>query len=312
MKFDKKYLLAVVGIVALYAIFLIISDLQIVLDKIQNFNTDYLPIILSIVILSWLIVFLRWRILLQNFNIHIPVKDSVLIFLSGFAMDITPGKVGQLLKSQLLKEKFDIPRKNTIPVIILEQLYSAVGLVIVGMFGIWFFGLGIYILIIAIILLVFIFLLISSKQFFNKVNNFKFISRFGITSDSHEALRSSVRGKIFVYASGLSALAWFLECVIVYYVLTSFEITSLNFLTMLSIYTSSIILGFISFLPLGIGVVESSLAGFLTLEGIDISISLTAVILIRIFTRWIGVSVGFVSLKFVGIFSFRNKNSASK
>ena len=37
MKFDKKYLLAVVGIVALYAIFLIISDLQIVLDKIQNY-----------------------------------------------------------------------------------------------------------------------------------------------------------------------------------------------------------------------------------------------------------------------------------
>ena len=312
MKFDKKYLLAIVGIVALYAIFLIISDLQIVLDKIQNFNTDYLPIILSIVILSWLIVFLRWRILLQNFNIHIPVKDSILIFLSGFAMDITPGKVGQLLKSQLLKEKFGIPRKNTIPVIILEQLYSAVGLVIVGIFGIWFFDLGIYILIIAIILLVFIFLLISSKQIFNKVNNFKFISRFGITSDSHEALRSSIRSKIFVYASGLSALAWFLECVIVYYVLTSFEITSLNFLSILSIYTSSIILGFISFLPLGIGVVESSLAGFLTLEGIDISISLTAVILIRIFTRWIGVSVGFASLKFVGIFSFRNKNSVSK
>jgi uncharacterized membrane protein YbhN (UPF0104 family) len=77
-------------------------------------------------------------------------------------------------------------------------------------------------------------------------------------------------------------------------------------------YTSSIILGFISFLPLGIGVVESSLAGFLTLEGIDISISLTVVILIRIFTRWIGVSVGFASLKFVGIFSFRNKNSVSK
>ena len=39
MKFDKKYLLAVVGIVALYAIFLIISDLQIVLDKIQNLSS---------------------------------------------------------------------------------------------------------------------------------------------------------------------------------------------------------------------------------------------------------------------------------
>jgi len=312
MRFDKKYLLVIVGIVALYAIFLIFSDLQVVSDKLQNFNTDYLPIILSIVILSWLIVFLRWKLLLQNFNIHIPVKDSILIFLSGFAMEITPGKVGQLLKAQLLKDKFGVPRKHAIPVIILEQLYSAVGLVIVGIFGIWFFDLGIYILMIAIILLVFIFSLISSKQFFNKVNNFRFISRFGITSDSHEALKSSVRGKIFVYAGGLSALFWFLECVVVYYVLLSFEITSLNFLGVLSTYTSSVILGVVSFLPLGIGVVESSLAGFLTLQGVDLSISLTAVILIRVFTRWIGVSVGFVSLKFVGIFSFRNKNSVKK
>jgi uncharacterized membrane protein YbhN (UPF0104 family) len=59
----------------------------------------------------------------------------------------------------------------------------------------------------------------------------------------------------------------------------------------------------LSFLPMGVGVVEGSLAGFLNYEGIDISIALTLVILIRIFTRWYGVIVGLIFMKLIGGFS---------
>ena len=67
-------------------------------------------------------------------------------------------------------------------------------------------------------------------------------------------------------------------------------------------------MGVASFLPLGIGVVEGSLAGFFTLQGVDVSIALTLVIFIRIFTRWIAVSVGFVSLKLSGGFSLNTQS----
>ena len=89
----------------------------------------------------------------------------------------------------------------------------------------------------------------------------------------------------------------------------SFGINHIEFLSVITTYTSSILLGVASFLPLGIGVVEGSLAGFFTLQGVDVSIALTLVIFIRIFTRWIAVSVGFVSLKLSGGFSL---NAQSK
>ena len=100
-----------------------------------------------------------------------------------------------------------------------------------------------------------------------------------------------------------------MESVIAYFVLLSFGINHLELLGIITTYTSSIILGVASFLPLGIGVVEGSLAGFFTLQGVDVSIALTLVIFIRIFTRWIPVSVGFIALKFTSAFSSSQDSS---
>ena len=59
-------------------------------------------------------------------------------------------------------------------------------------------------------------------------------------------------------------------------------------------------LGILSFLPLGLGVVEGTLASFFTTHGIGVSLALTIVVIIRIFTRWYGVSFGFIALKLSG------------
>ena len=62
------------------------------------------------------------------------------------ALSIIPGRVGELIKSQILKTKFGIPRSKTAPIIILEQLYTLIGLIIVSFFGIWLFELGAYVI----------------------------------------------------------------------------------------------------------------------------------------------------------------------
>ena len=59
-------------------------------------------------------------------------------------------------------------------------------------------------------------------------------------------------------------------------------------------------LGILSFLPIGLGVVEGTLVSFFTIHGIDVSLAVTIVIIIRLFTRWYGVSFGFIALKLSG------------
>lgn len=313
MKIDNRFLIVIIIVVGLYATFVIVSDVSIIIVKITQFQVEYIPAIISLVTATWFILFVRWHLLLKNSDLHIPKKDSFLIYLSGVALTIIPGKVGELVKSQLLKSKFGISRTTTAPIVLAEQLYTVVGIFIVSMFGIWNFELGIYIMIIFGALLAIVFFLISSKKFFNKflclINKIKFLSKFTEPlTDSYDVIKKSTRGRIFVYSSSLSALFWLVESITVYLILLSFNIDTLEFLTLVPTYTASIILGVASLLPLGIGVVEGSLAGFLTLQGIDGSIALTLVIIIRIFTRWYSVSIGFIALKITGGLSMKTNS----
>ena len=313
MKLDNRIYVVIIATISLYFIFLVISDLGEVYAQLNKMDTSYLPIILLLIPLCWIVLFTRWNLLLKNSNVYVPVKDNLKIYLSGFALSITPGKVGELIKSQLLKTKFGIPREKTAPIVLVEQLYSIIGIIGVSILGIWYFEFGTQIILIAASLLGITLILISSKRFFDKfltlLSRIKFLSQYTLTlSNSYDVLRKSTRGWIVVYASALSIAFWLIESVIAYFVLLSFGVNHIEFLSVITTYTSSIILGVASFLPLGIGVVEGSLAGFFTLQGVDVSIALTLVIFIRIFTRWIAVSVGFVLLKLSGGFSLNTQS----
>ena len=314
MKLDNRIYIVIIATIILYFIFLVISDLGEVYAQLNKMDTSYLPIILLLIPLCWIVLFTRWNLLLKNSNVHVPVKDNLKIYLSGFALSITPGKVGELIKSQLLKNKFGIPREKTAPIVLVEQLYNIIGIIGVSILGLWYFEFGAHIILIAASLLAITLILISSKTFFNKfltlLSRIKFLSKYtSAFSNSYDVLRKSTRGWIVVYASALSIAFWLIESVIAYFVLLSFGVNHIEFLSVITTYTSSIILGVASFLPLGIGVVEGSLAGFFTLQGVDVSIALTLVIFIRIFTRWIAVSVGFIVLKFTGAFSSSQDSS---
>ena len=314
MKIINKIIIIVIAVVGLYATFIIASDINTISDKISSFKIEFLPIIVSLVTCGWFVLFTRWHLLLVNSKIFIPKKSSFVIYLSGIGLSIIPGRIGELIKSQLLKTKFGVPRSKTVPIIILEQLYTLIGLVVISFFGIWFFELGAYVLGIFTAGLVFAFILISSRKIFNKLivilEKRKFTSKFAEPlSSSYDTIKKSMRGPIVFYASALTVIFWLLEAITVYFVLLSFGIDYIEFLVVIPIYTTSLMLGFLSFLPMGLGVVEGSLASFFSLQGVEVSLSLTLVVVIRLFTRWYSIAVGFVALRLSGGLTFADEQT---
>ena len=312
MKILNKIIIVIIAVVGFYAAFLIASDINTISDKISSFQIEFLPIIISLVTSSWFVLFARWHLLLANSQIFIPKKQSFIIYLSGIALTIIPGKVGELVKSQLLKTKFGIPRSKTVPIIILEQFYTLIGLVIISFFGIWYFELGAYVIGFFTAVLVFSSILVSSKKVFNKLIDVlerrKFTAKFvEPLSLSYDTIKKSIRGPIVFYATALTCIFWLLEAITVYFVLLSFGINGIEFLMVIPTYATSLMLGFLSFLPMGLGVVEGSLVGFFSLQGVEVSLALTLVIIIRLFTRWYSVAVGFVALKLSGGLTFTDE-----
>ena len=312
MKLSGKIFFVIIIAICLYAVFLIFSDISQVLDKLSNFNLKYLPLILIIIPISWFALFARWHFLLKSVGLQIPLKQNIKIYFAGFALAVTPGKFGELVKSQLMKKQFDVPRSTTAPLVLVERLYDLVGGVAVSIIGILSLGLGMYVIIGASIILVIIFLLLRSKKLFDKF--LKLFSKMRITcklvepiSQSYDSIQKSTRGKIMIVSSLLTMVYWVIESIGVYLIVISFGIDKLSYYSVMSTYASSLILGAASFIPGGIGITEGSMTGLFSFQGIEISSVFTLVIIIRLFTIWYSVIIGFISLKLSGGFSmFKN------
>ena len=311
MKFDNRLILILIAVIGIYAIFLFMSDYNIISEKISNFQINYLPLILFFVSLSWIPLIIKWHLLLKNCEIHIPLKKTIAVFFAGVAFEITPGQIGSLIKSQILKTSSNIPRAKTVPIIVAEKVYDLISAIIASVIGIIILGMEFHFIIIAVSALALIFFFMyhkrSSKLFFNRVTKLRFFSKHVENlSEFYEILQKSTTVKIATICTLLGVVYWFIISTAAYYTLLAFDVNVLDYLTILAIYTTSILLGAISFVPAGIGITEGSIVALFTLNGIDVSTALILSVMIRILNLWYSVGVGFILLKFTGGFSFKN------
>jgi len=313
MKLDNRLILVLVAVIVIYAIFLFISDYNIISEKISNFKTNYLPLILLLVSVSWIPMIVKWHFLLKNCEIDVPLRKSIAVFFAGIAFEITPGQIGSLIKSQLLKTSSNIPRTKTVPIIVAEKVYDLIGAILASIIGIIILGMNFYLIIIAILALAVIFFFMfyrpASEIFFKRVTKTKFFSKYVENiSEFDKIVQKSTNVKAATVCILLGVTYWFIISTAAYYILMAFDVNVLDYLTVLAIYTTSILLGAISFVPAGIGVTEGSIAGLFTLNGIDVSTALILSVMIRVLTLWFSVSVGFIALKFTGGFSLRSNS----
>ena len=302
MNILNKIVIIIIFTVAIYSAFIITSDITTISEKILDIEIEFFIIIGILVTLGWLILFARWHLLLKNSNISIPIKSSFLVYMSGFALSLIPGEVGDLVKVQILKNRFNVSRSQTGGIIFSEWFYTAIGLVSLTLTGVVFFELGGLIGIIFSIILISLITIIKSKKIFLKfsklISKIKYLSNFTKNiEESYDVIQESTKIKISIISILLSISFWVLETITVYFVMSRFGINGIEIFEIMSIYTTAIILGFISFLPFGTGVVEISLASFLNQKGVELSTGLTVIIIIRLLTRWYPVIVGFIVLK---------------
>ena len=313
MKFDNRLILILVAAAVIYAIFLFASDYDTISETISSFNVNFLPHILFFATASWIPIFIKWHFLLKNSNIHVPVKGNIVVFLSGMGLELTPGHVGALIKSQILKTKFSISRTKTAPIVLIEKVYDLIGAIIASIMGIIILGMETYLIAIALSALALIFFLMCYRPafdlFLGLIAKRKFFSKYiENISDSYEIIKKSTSVKSFTICTLLSIAYWSIISAGVYYILASFGIDMIDYLKILSIYTFSAFLGAITFIPGGIGVTEGSLTGLLSIQGVDISVALVLSVMIRLFAFWYPVCVGFITLNFSGVLSFRNNS----
>ncbi len=297
----KKNIIIIIAISGLlYLGLTIYGDYNLVILAFERFNWVYLPLLLSLTYLNFVTRFVKWHYYLNNINVQLSYKDSFAIFMSGLVMSISPGKMGELVKSYMIKQITGDPISKTAPVVLVERITDFISLILLAVIGAYVFDYGKVIVVGTGIFFILLVLLLSQRklalsliEFFGKL---KFLHKY--SDKLYEAYESSyilLKIKPLILMIGVSLISWFFECFGFYLIIYNFDL-NISVLWSTFIYSFSTIAGSITMLPAGLGVTEGSLTLLLVEGGVAKNIAVASTFIIRVVTLWFALFVGIVSI----------------
>lgn len=131
-KYRNRLLTGIAIIFVIYVALLLFTNTGELLTHLQAYPWAlFLPVML-LKASAWFLRFWRWHYYLWVIKAtgRISVLDSAIIFVSGFAMVVSPGKLAELLKAVVLKVKTDVPVARSAPVVIAERVMDGVAVLV--------------------------------------------------------------------------------------------------------------------------------------------------------------------------------------
>ena len=302
----KIALSAVLGALVIAALSMF-TDISQVGTSLATFRWSALWAVIGWTILNYVLRWLKWDYYLRRLGMGAGVShaDSGLLFTSGMVMAVTPGKVGEVFKSYLLKRVNGTPISASAPIVLAERLTDGLGMLVLMAVGLNLYPPArplFWALLVAGVVGVF------ALQYrplvlwlMDQMERLPLLKRFGPYARSfYESSFALLSWRLLLVSTLLSIISWGGECVAFYYVLTGLGVAPSFDLLLIAtfVFAASTLFGLVSFLPGGIGTSEASSAALLValVPGIDLAIATAATIIIRFCTLWFGVSLGVLAL----------------
>ncbi len=130
-RYQRGIAFSVVLAAAIYLVLILYSGgFTDLLQALERFPWWGVPVAIGLASINWFIRFLKWERYRTLLGVRISLRQSLLIYFAGFALSVTPGKMGEAYKSLLIKRIDGSPISRTAPIVIAERLTDLLGLVI--------------------------------------------------------------------------------------------------------------------------------------------------------------------------------------
>jgi SAM-dependent methyltransferase/uncharacterized membrane protein YbhN (UPF0104 family) len=207
----------------------------------------------------------RWQYFLRRAGVRLPMRQSTGIFVAGLAMLLTPAYAGEGVKTWLVAREGQGTLPRAAGVVVIERLFDAIALALTGGGA----------------------LLLAGEPLPGLVLALAGIVGVGVAA-------AAGRGRPLVQpalALGLSVLAWTAGCLTLYAVCLGLglEVTAPQ---AVGTYSVATLLGGLTLLPAGVGVVGTAMLVRLQGYGVPLEGAVLAAVLVRLFTTWLTAALG--------------------
>lgn len=300
----KKVLIGTLLGALVFAGLSLYADLRALTASLGAFDWRIFALALGLASGNYVLRYARWQYYLSRIDVRVPHWESALVFLSGFVMSVTPGKLGEVFKSLLLYDSRGVSIARTAPVVFAERLTDLIALVILTALGSLSFRDGVPIalggaLIVGTILLASAWRPLGERCL-TIASKLPVVGRIAPRlREAYESLYVMTRPAPLAFATTVATLSWGLECVALWLLLGALPGGGLGWDASLFAYSASTIVGALAMMPGGLGITEAGMTGLieaLSDGAVGPAAATAATMLTRLATLWWAVVVGAVAL----------------
>ena len=269
----RRLIVAMILGVFVYAAFALYRGVHEIGETLRRFDWSAFAIACGLAFGNYVTRFFKWEFYLARLGIRgIPKLDSLLTFLSGLVLTVTPGKVGEVFKSLVLHQTHDVAVARTAPIVLAERLTDVLGIVILIVAGSASFPGGLAWAGAGSVLVLGVLVAIGSDRVFARLIGLfergperakKLAPK---VREAWASLRTMTTPGALVVPTLLSIFAWFLEGLALWVILRGFGETT-PVLMACFFYATATLAGALIPVPGGLGVTEGTLEEQLHLFG---------------------------------------------
>lgn len=307
----RKVLLGLLLGMVVYAIMILWADAGDMRVALRDFNPWLIPAAMGLSFLNYVVRFVRWERYRALLDIRMGRWTSFLIYLSGLALTVSPGKMGEALKSWLIRRVDGTPVHRSAPMVLAERLTDLLAfLILVAVGGLatqpeyaWIFWTTLALCALGLCVLC------SERMGALACHLVARLPLVGPLAPRLEGAFASTRVLVtpreLWMPTLVATLGWSLECVALWLVANSLVGGGVELAFAVYAFALSAVAGAVLILfPGGLGITEGALSGLLgaryTALGVSAELArakaASATIVIRLCTLWFAMGVGLVAL----------------
>ncbi|MEM9250058.1 MAG: lysylphosphatidylglycerol synthase transmembrane domain-containing protein [Pseudomonadota bacterium] len=270
-----------------------------VMGHLAKLGLAQVALLLALSLVNYLGRGIRWHLFTNALGLGTRTTQDIRHFLGGFAMTVTPGRVGELIRLRWIRRETGWPFTRTAPLVLADRAsdLAAMGLVLALSLSLMAGGIAGAV---PIVLLALGAAYIATHPGLLAWLVTRAHAIAGRWSRAFARLRQAARSltafaapRVMLPALTLGLAGWFAEGVALY-LLLGWMGADIGLWTAVAIFTFATLAGGLTGAPGGLGGAEAAMIALLQLQGVPFEISLPATAVIRLTTLWFAIVIGLV------------------
>lgn len=300
----KRDLLVLLGLIVLFIIGFIGLAASIgwaeTLEQVRKLSVIQLLGLLALSMINYTLRGVRWHLFSRQLGLPLQLRHNMAHFMGGFAMSITPGRIGELVRLRWISRMANWPFERALPLPFIDRVFDIAAMGIVLAAGVVLSKTGTTGAVPVAVLAIGFAMVVTRPALVTRIVTLLWRA-VGRWPRRFVGLRRAARSmavfsapSVAIPALTLSIIGWAAEGYALF-LLLQWMGADIGLAAATVIFIFSTLAGGLTGAPGGVGGAEAAMLFLLAAQGVPLEIALPAMAIIRITTLWFAILVGLVA-----------------